>query len=691
MVLRNNKIGGRELLVSMVASVIYAGVSLLFDEDLNLLFESDIFQNSRPMIFLLALISIFYGPVIGAFSAGFGNLFFDIGKGILLSEQFDLDNWVGFAANFAGGMVVGIFSKNYSSASSIFDFTDDDPDHVWEIFNYEYFKRLIRNTVASTIGFSIVVGAIIGYGLRLTPGFEGNSFDIFTKIAYSNGIYLLIAVPTFYILTTIVDFFGDKSVAEKREKSRTVEVSTDSTLYEVSAIVPKGEELFNNQWGAMELTIKNISDHQERFALRVSSNDIFSPARHLTPPLEPGQEDKMYFSVYPLSPGVKEAGIFVEDRHYKTTEGLMRYSVSSTGTVMVQKIMGLFLVAGLLVTGFSIFQNIAEDASLSKSIVVALVSIPIEMIIIYFLYWLNGRDVTKKLFGVYEKFLRGEEKKCLVGPFEEDTNNAQREIRRYRIISWIFLVLGTITFLGVWSILVYTEYLGNDLGDQGDYLIYTVILMFLLMFISQIYMEKADNKQEEIDMSELIEEKVILNAIATSHMIKNKTTRIEISVRNPFETKGMRLYLHTIDHISPKEYVLDITPGSTTTVLLDYTPLDEGKREITFEIVPFRDKEGNIMPAENTETFDQESLKFKVDADSVLGLSPTQISLIKKVIAGAGAISVAFSAVANVLNLQIDPQTLNTSIPLILILQSPVFWFYLYFQNKSTKRLESVE
>jgi len=691
MVLRNTKFGTKELTISLIISIVYAGMSLLFDAELDLLFKTEFFQNARPMIFILAMISIFNGPVVGGLSAGLGTLIFDVIKGLILQKPFDLGNWVGIVANLIGGLVAGTFARSFSSASTVFDFTDDEPDYLWKLFGFSYLKRLVRNIVATTLGFAIVVGAVLGYGQRLIPDFTGESFDIFTSIAYSNGIYLLAAVPIFYILTTIVDYYGDRSESLKKERTRNIPVISESDKFAIEAFVPRGDEIYDGEWGAMELTIKNMSSTPEKFSLRVSSNDVFAPARHLTPTLKPGEEDKMYFSVYALSPGPKHANVYVEDREHNLSRGRMNYIVGSTNTVIIRKIMGLFLVAGLIFTGFSITQNLLGEAPLSKPVLVALVSVPIEMVIIYLIYWINGRDVTKKLMKSYNRIIKKEGELMLIGVKEGVKSSAVDFVKKSRIIAWIFLVLAAITIVGVWGILVYTEYLGNSLDKNGGYLIYSVVALLIFMLTSQIYLDRADDKAEEIKLAEELKEKVILSAVASKQPVKNRTTQIEISLQNPFKSKGMRIYLHTIDHISPTEYLLDIEPDEQETVALDFTPLDEGKREITFEIVPYRDSNGKIIAAEATETFDQESIRLKAAADSVFGLSPTQISILKKIVAGVGAISIAFSAVADILSLSIDPRTVDTSIPLILIFQSPVFWFYLYFQNKSVKRLESIE
>ena len=149
--------------------------------------------------------------------------------------------------------------------------------------------------------------------------------------------------------------------------------------------------------------------------------------------------------------------------------------------------------------------------------------------------------------------------------------------------------------------------------------------------------------------------------------------------------------MHSLDHVSPNHFRLRLDPGEEAKISAVYVPLGEGVREIGFEFMGYLDREGKIISLEEAPTIDQESIRLKVNSDTILGLSPSQISMAKKILTGAGAITLAVSIAINFFNLQIDESFLTTTIPLLTLLQAPVIFFLFYMSNKADRVLFGLE
>ena len=68
-------------------------------------------------------------------------------------------------------------------------------------------------------------------------------------------------------------------------------------------------------------------------------------------------------------------------------------------------------------------------------------------------------------------------------------------------------------------------------------------------------------------------------------------------------------------------------------------------------------------------------------------MTPTQIEIIKRFVTGASIVAVVIAFLARIFGIVLSPATLQATIPLVIVLQSPVIYLYLYLTNKREKAL----
>lgn len=691
MVLKNSisRIGIKEISTSIAVSIIYAGLSSILDPDVGYFFKNNPFSAGIPAIFLLAIVGILYGPIIGGLSAGFGNLFFDLLKGpILQGQPLNVGNLVGFVAFLVGGFIVGVISTPSKDAEDLFNFSSDKNIPLKDLFQGSYWIRLIRNIIASVIGLSLVSGFVIAYGMRIKRGFNySTSFPTFTSISYQNAEILLLTVPIILILISIVDFNSDKKTGERINKRRNLSFLQMDDNFELSGTIPDGNELWQGRWGAIKINIKNKSNNVAKYDIRVSSDDIFTPHKHITPLLKPNEEHQMYFDVFGVDDGERTPQIHVNSsENNETVSSTFYYFVEPTATLIIQKLVSIFLIIGLIASILAISRNIVQNAKLDTLTLISLIVVPIEIFIVMFIYW------------IWPKIKFERELKEGIDPYQqnfdaltqEQRKSYQSSIKYNSRVARILYSISGIFVIAIYAIIIYIQGFNHQI-NWGDKFFWLIGVLLIFVISGLYFFEKANEKQNQMEKIDELNEKVVRSIQSKKTPIKFKTSRIVINIKNIYDNPGLRLYIHGIDHFYPEKLELDLKPGENTYITLDYTPLDDGKRSISIEIVEFKDKNGTIIPPEEAKTLDQETVDFKVTTATTLGLSPKQISLLKKVIAGVGAASVALGTLADIFQIKLDPQTLNATIPLIVLLQSPVIWLLLYFQNKSAKTYEAEE
>jgi hypothetical protein len=688
-------LGPKQFLVSIGASIIYAALSLLFDPDHSNLY-SPIFDGAEisPGIFFPALIAIFYGPIVGAFSAALGTLLYDIMSNIILEPYQPLthENTIRIIGTLIGGFVVGYFAKPFRTAANMFDPTQERFYTPKQYFDVYFFRRLGRNVLSSVIGLAFISGLIIGYGSRINSNFNPDrSFDIFISTVYWNSIFLIFAMPLILILYSHMDYLVDKRVTLELDRRRQLTAHTKPNMpFEIiDAFSPEGEELWNLSWGSILLRIKNITNKPTRFSVRISSNDVFSPHRHATPELQPGEIDDMFFSVYGISPGEKTATMYINSREHNYFDQVnLEYSMASSNEILIQKLMGVFLTVGLIASAILVLMNIGKDFELNDATILALLTLPVEFVIILLMYLLwNSESFNRLLVKLRIRKDSESEEELVLDVDEKYYLEKYHKMKRYKRTSLIYLILSFTIFLPVCVMILLIQL---QIRSVSSSIVFTmVLLMLILMFYSERYFEKGEKVAKTVLGKKELQKKVIKSAVAKGLIEQYKTHKINLKLHNPFQTKGLRIYLHSIDNVAPRFIELeDLEPLQERNIELEFTPLANGNREVALEFVEYADKNGERIIPSKANTFNLEVIKVKVAKIATLGLSQSQISLLRKVVAGVGAVSIALSFLSNVLRFEIDQQTLEITIPLIIVLQSPVIWLLLNLQNRFERKLK---
>ncbi len=684
--------GLKDLAVSVGGAILFITVNLLLDPELGLIFSSNPFSTRFPGIVVLVMVAIFYGPIVGILASGLGTFGYSVILRIMILDTFiprgDMLVVIGtmIAGMIAGGFSVPFRAKEMENENMM------GMESWTDLFSAKYLRNLVRNTIASVLGFAFVFSLWITYGNRFFD-LRYVAYPSFIQISYGNGIFLIIAVPLIYLLTTLLDFLNEKETMESMQKLADPKVVVKGgEMFEVASVeIPDEEKIWQDGWGAIHLTVRNTSSNPKKFEVRVTSNDIFSPDNHDTPLLQPGQEDGMYFNVYGLSPGEKVASVIVAEKNTeREEEARIQYFVHSSSSMLIQRFSAIFLVLGLGVALFAIIDEISDDARLDTPILISLLAIPVEVMLILILNWLYSKRTTKTLVRVATLGMFGREEKKLPEHNEEELlERLKEEENRNRQISRIFLLVSSVLFVSAWGIIILSRpnVLRNRTIHFGDLIFYNILVLILTSVISQIFLERAEKAKMQMEEHMAMEKRIIKSLIASGPLIKYKETKMVGKAINPLETQGIRIYIHSLDHVVPRMILLDIPPNAEASFEFDYVPLEAGVRKISFEIVPFRDAEGQLIPGEETETFDQETVSVKSASQLALGLTPTQIQILKRIITGASVVAVAVAFLARIFGIDLNPETLRSTIPLVIILQSPVIYLYLYLRNRRAKSL----
>lgn len=686
--------GFKDLAVSFGGAVLYMAVNLLLDPEVGLIFSTNPFSTRFPGIVVLVIVAIFYGPIVGILSSGLGTLGYTL---ILRFLIFDTFIPRGDVLLIVGAMIAGMVAGGFSVPFRAKDIEIENITGMesWkDLFSAKYLRNLLRNTIAAVLGYAFVFSLWVTYGNRIfNLGFV--AYPTFIQISYGNGLFLIVAVPLVYLLITILDFLNEKQTMETMQKVAIPKiVSKGGNMFEISSVeIPPEETIWQDGWGALNMKVRNVSQEPKKFEVRVTSSDIFSPDSHETPLLQPNQEDGMYFNVFGLSSGEKKATVIASEKNTeREEEAEIQYFVQSSSSVLIQRFSALFLVLGLGVAVVAIIDEIMDDARLDTPVLISLLAIPLEVILILVLNWLYSKKTTRTLVKIATLGMIGrEEEQSLEHPHDEETFVSELiEIEnRNRRISRLFLSISAILFVSAWAIIILTRpaVLRNRTVNFGDLIFYNILALIVTSIASQVFLERAEQARQKLEEHEAAEKRIIKSMIASSSLVRYKETKMVGKAVNPLETQGIRIYIHSLDHVVPRMILLDIPPKAEASFEFNYVPLDAGVRKISFEIVPFKDAEGNLIPGEEAETFDQETVSVRSASQLALGLTPTQIQILKRLITGASVVAVAVTFLARIFGIALDPVTLRSTVPLVIILQSPVIYLYLYLRNRRAKSL----
>jgi len=215
------------------------------------------------------------------------------------------------------------------------------------------------------------------------------------------------------------------------------------------------------------------------------------------------------------------------------------------------------------------------------------------------------------------------------------------------------------------------------------------ILALILLSISLIISIKRKIIEErQIMLLREEGEKTILGVVAPRAPRALEPVPLRLKIRNPLNTKGLRVRFHSIDYINPSDLELTIDPGEETDVEVILVPFGSGKREFSITVAPLYDENGNLIPNEIAD--DISIQQFAYDAEeNILGLSSKQRSLLSSLIRFAltfSAINILAFSYLSTLGLGSILEILSRVVPPLLILQVPVLMLLFYLDGKLPKK-----
>ncbi len=189
---------------------------------------------------------------------------------------------------------------------------------------------------------------------------------------------------------------------------------------------------------------------------------------------------------------------------------------------------------------------------------------------------------------------------------------------------------------------------------------------------------------EGIGVARPIEAKGVKSVKITRPFVVNTANRIKLRVKNVSPYPGIRIRFHSVDHISPSSIDLPLKPNEETDIEISIVPIASGEREISIEFATLFDKNGKLIPRYEAEKLIIQRFRFYAREPATGGITSSQVNLLKTIVTVAtglvflnGLIIAFFSDVlggfANIF---------TTLIPLLIVLQVPVFYIYFALMNR---------
>ncbi|MEA2069779.1 MAG: hypothetical protein U9O98_00660 [Asgard group archaeon] len=407
----------KNLVIIFVMSILYALNSFAIGE-IKLQPGIEGGGELRPLIFIPALAAILFGPMVGAFSAGIGNLLMDIINDTILEPSIlDLSNLAGLLGNFVGALVVGILGWQLKF---------DKDDAIF--FSGKNWLHYLQNTLAAIIGMGLVTGETIGL---LSVAFNkatwsfGNSLS--AMIFYSNTFFLLISfIPLQLIIATYEKIRAKryhKSLLESKKVTVIEEPENPPAKIEEIEIIPgEGQEgLIKDEWSQIKLVIRNQLTIPTAFRIEINCEDRVAPSVDYTYKLEPNETDEKFFQINPFNDSERVFTIYIKNWsstfkeltktkkigtsiRYRFTYNTLTPFEHRFNTIM--KFLSICTFAVIIFNGFrTVFSTSGIDIWQESHFIWALVVCGVELILVIGFYIYKLVQVRRKIAKTEEKLL----------------------------------------------------------------------------------------------------------------------------------------------------------------------------------------------------------------------------------------------------------------------------------------------
>ncbi|NHK31350.1 MAG: hypothetical protein FK730_08365 [Asgard group archaeon] len=299
----------KNLILIVVMSLLYAINSFAIGEIKLLPNAENGGGELRPFIFIPALASIIFGPIVGSFSAGIGNLLIDFVQDRLIQgDILDLGNFAGMVGNFLGAAVVGFLAWRLKF---------DKDDKV--ILSGKIWLRYLQNAVAAIVGMGLVTGETIGL---LRVAFQKSTWEvgniIATSIFFSNSLFLVITIIP---LQLVIGFYEkirakryDKALHNSKNVTLLEEPDKPPALIEKFIIIPGAgtDGLVKGEWSQIEMVLRNNTNVPMTFRLEINCEDRINPSVTYTKLLKSQEIDEKFFQINPFNDADRVFTVYIK-------------------------------------------------------------------------------------------------------------------------------------------------------------------------------------------------------------------------------------------------------------------------------------------------------------------------------------------------------------------------------------------
>ncbi len=216
----------------------------------------------------------------------------------------------------------------------------------------------------------------------------------------------------------------------------------------------------------------------------------------------------------------------------------------------------------------------------------------------------------------------------------------------------------------------------------GFSVIIAVIFYGLLLYRYRPWVVNLE--EDDFQSIEEATDDTIMHICPEKPFVVHEATPINISIKNPSPTKGLRIRFYTTDHVSPRSVDIAIDPQQETQIRIQVIPLLKGEREIVIEFAPLFNSAGKLIPSAEADQIVTHRFKYSAREASIVGVTSSQMNTLKKLIKVATGLVFAASFANIFLGGVIGgyEELIRTFIPLLITLQVPILFVHFALQNK---------
>ncbi len=176
----------------------------------------------------------------------------------------------------------------------------------------------------------------------------------------------------------------------------------------------------------------------------------------------------------------------------------------------------------------------------------------------------------------------------------------------------------------------------------------------------------------------------ILDIGVDQPFVQYHATPLTLRIRNISDSEGIRVRFHSMDHISPSSIDLPIPPGAEETIHVHVVPIAIGERDMSIELADLFDAEGRLIPKYEANTLAVERFTYFAREPAFGGITASQMRLLKTLASVATALVVGSGFILALFGEALGgmEQVIKTYVPMLVILQVPVFYVYFTLRNR---------